>query len=391
MAHEGNSDMSNQITFSTEANQPKNRKPDMARKIVQKQQSMARRDIADWKLAIQLYTSTLTPKSYLLQEIYNDISDDTLLSSQINNRREQSISTPFEMINDDKVDEKITARLKAIPIITDLLCHIWDSEWYGNSVVELSANNGLYKATLIDRRHIVGSKGRFYPDANMSNYIEYRETKEFGKWILEFNSDHIGLLNKNVPHVFFKKFAQSCWSELCEIFGIPPRVMKTETRDPAMLDRAEAMMRDVGAASWFIIDNQEEFKFADGVSTNGDVYSNLINLCNNEMSMLVAGAVLGQDTKHGNESKEKSSMELLDKLVEADKRTIEMYMNSIVIPAFIRIGWLPSTTAKFRFSAVENTEQLWEYTKDLMQYKNVDNKFIEEKFGIPVTDKESFL
>ena len=62
MAHEENSDMSNQITFSAEA--PKNRKPDMARKIVQKQQSMARRDIADWKLAIQLYTSTLAPKSH---------------------------------------------------------------------------------------------------------------------------------------------------------------------------------------------------------------------------------------------------------------------------------------------------------------------------------------
>ena len=32
-----------------------------------------------------------------------------------------------------------------------------------------------------------------------------------------FNYDY-GLLNKAVPHVLFKKFAQSCWSELCEIY-----------------------------------------------------------------------------------------------------------------------------------------------------------------------------
>ncbi|WP_446662918.1 phage portal protein family protein, partial [Flavobacterium psychrophilum] len=35
------------------------------------------------------------------------------------------------------------------------------------------------------------------------------------------------MLNKAVSHVLFKRFAQSCWSELCEIYGIPPRVLKT--------------------------------------------------------------------------------------------------------------------------------------------------------------------
>ena len=367
----------------------KNNTSRLAARVVKKTISQTRRDIADWRWSKQLATSP-EPKMYLLQDIFNDVADDALLTSQLNNRREQTISAPFELVimSNKKVDEKTTETIQKIPVITDVLGHIWDSEWYGYSTIEFSIKNGEKKVELINRRNIIPSVGKFYPDASTNNYIEYQDTKEFGDWIVDFNSDGIGLINKIVPHVLFKKFAQSCWSELCEIYGIPPRVMKTETRDPAMLERAETMMRDVGAAAWFIIDKTEEFDFAKGVNTNGDVYSNLITLCNNELCMLVSGAIIGQDTKHGNESKEKTSITILDRLVYADKRMLEVYMNSIVIPAWIRIGWIPATTSRFQFKTIENTDKLWEYTQALLPHKNVDNNFIEEKFGIKVSDKE---
>jgi phage gp29-like protein len=366
----------------------KNHAPTYAPRVVEKAISQSRRDIQDWKWSKQLAMSPSTPKVYLLQDVYTDIIGDALLTSQMNNRREQSISAPFEMVTPDgKVDEAATKIMQDIPVMTDMLGHIWDSEWFGGSVVEQSVKNGFKSIELINRRNIIPTNGRFYPDTSMNNYIEYRDTREFGSWILEFNSGGIGLLDKVVPHVLFKKFAQSCWSELCEIYGIPPRVMKTETRDPAMLDRAEAMMREVGAAAWFIIDNTEEFDFAQGVNTNGDVYNNLMKVCDNYICLCTSGAIIGQDTKNGNESKEKVSISLLDRLVDADKRMAEIYMNSIVIPSWIRIGWIPATTSRFRFKAVEDTDKLWTYTKELLPHKEVDNDFIEEKFGIKVTDK----
>jgi phage gp29-like protein len=366
----------------------KNHAPTMAPRVVKKAISQVRRDIADWKWSKQLATSPREPKVYLLQDVFADIAGDALLTSQMNNRREQTISAPYEMMTpDDKPDDQLTKIVQEIPIVLDMLGHRWDSEWYGNATVEQSVERGVPKATLINRRNIIPSNGRFYYDTSMNGYVEYRDTKEYNRWIIEFDSGGIGLLDKVVPHVLFKKFAQSCWSELCEIYGIPPRVMKTETRDPAMLDRAESMMREVGAAAWFIIDNTENFEFADAANTNGDVYGNLIRFCNNEISMLVSGAVVGQDTKNGNESKEKISISLLDRLVDADKRMAEMYMNSIVIPSWIRIGWIPATTSRFRFKAVEDTDKLWTYTRELLPHKEVDNVFIEEKFGIRVSDK----
>ncbi|WP_108821059.1 DUF935 family protein [Dysgonomonas sp. Marseille-P4361] len=360
-------------------------KPRFAPQTVRKSVSQTVRDIADLRRARELALSAQNPKQYLLQGIYTDIMDDAHLTSQIMNQREQTIAAGFEMQTPDKkLDEKMTAIINELPFMQDLFGQIIDSEYFGYSLVELSVESGVQKATLIDRRNVVPDFGRFYDDYTYDNYIEYRQAKEYGRWLLEFNAEHLGILNKAVPHALFKKFAQSCWSELCEIYGIPPRVMKTDTRNPDMLDNAEKMMRDIGAAAWFIIDSTEEFEFAQGVSTNGDVYNNLIRLCNNEMSMLVSGAIIGQDTKNGNESKEKVSVDIADNRVQANNRMIENYMNSLVIPALGRIGWIPLTNSKFKFSAAEDLDKLFDMTVKIMPHKKVSDEWIKEKFGIEV-------
>jgi len=302
---------------------------------------------------------------------------------------EQTVSADFELVNPDgKKDEKATAALLEVTPLRDIIASIIESEWYGYSVVELSADKaGRKSSVIIPRRNLIPQTGMFLPDANDTKGIAYRELREFDKWILEFNSGHAGLLNKCVSHLLFKRFAQSCWSELCEIYGIPPRYIKTNTQDPEMLNRAERMMRDLGAAAWFIIDSTEEFEFAQGVNTNGDVYSNLISLCNNEISMIVSGAIIGQDTENGNYSKEKAGLEVLSRLVDSDKRMVEAYMNSTVIPALYRIGWIPATTSLFHYTAAEDTDKLWEMVAAILPHKEVNNEWINEKFGIPVTDK----
>jgi hypothetical protein len=362
--------------------------PQLNRHIVKRQIPQVRRDIQDWKKAIRMATSITDPKQYLLQELYNDIANDALLTSQLNNRNEQTISAGFELVGaDGSVNDNATAALNSIPCLRDIVGHILNSEWYGCSLVELFEDeNNLKRAALIDRRHVVSDTGMFYANITEKG-IPYRETAEYGSYLLEFDAESLGQLNKAVNHILFKKFAQSCWSELCEIYGIPPRYIKTNTQDNEMLNRAEQMMRDVGAAAWFIIDTTEEFQFAQGVSTNGDVYANLIRLCNNETSMLVSGAIIGQDTENGNRAKEVASIGILDRLVESDRRMIEGYMNAIVLPAFRKIGWLPNGTEIFRFSATENTDKLWQITKELLPYKEVDSKWIEDKFGVPVSDK----
>ena len=341
-----------------------------------------RQDIAMMKRAWQQADNVLMPKRVLLHKLYKDIMLDAHLSSQIANRRMISTAAPFTLSKGDTEDEASTGLLKSLPWFCELIGHIFDTQLSGTALVEMvTDSSGQLMPVLIPKTNIIPEKGILLLDEISFDGVLYRETKEYGSWLMEFGRpDDWGILNKAIPHVLMKRFAQSCWSELCEIYGIPPRVMKTNTQDPAMLDRAESMLRDMGAAAWFIIDESEEFEFATGAVTNGDVYNNLIKLCINELSLLTVGAVIGQDTKNGNESKEKVSVEQLMRLAESDKRLVEGYMNTVVLPGLFKIGLLPDGLT-FAYDPQEDTEELYTHTVGFMQYLEPDVEWINEKFG----------
>ena len=345
-----------------------------------------RQDIAKWKMALQQADNVLYPRRVRLQYLYKDVLLDALLTSQLGNRSMITISAPFTLKKDDEIDEDSTNMIRSLPWWGELISYIIDSQYFGTTLVEfISDGNGMLRPVLLPRQNIVPVAGQLLLDETDTSGIDFRNAREYGTWLLEFGMpEEYGLLNKVIPHVLFKRFAQSCWSELCEIYGIPPRVMKTNTQDGAMLSRAEQMMRDMGAASWFIIDESEEFDFAKGADTNGDVYSNLIRLCNSEISLLISGAVIGQDTKNGNESKEKVSVEQLMRRAEADKRLVEGYMNTVVLPALFRIGMLPEGLI-FSYDPQEDTQELYTRTLGFLQYMEVDPEWVKKKFGIEVT------
>jgi phage gp29-like protein len=312
---------------------------------------------------------------------------DALLSSQLANRKMLTMGAPFSIKTaTGEVDEAFTEMLQKSIWVNQIIGFIIDSIFYGTTVVEILAENDTLKPVLIPRQNIIPETGTLLLDETDSQGIDYRKAREYRIWLLEFGEpNNFGILNNAVPHVLFKRFAQSCWSELAEIYGIPPRVLKTNTQDSNMLSRAETMMRDMGAASWYIIDETESFEFAkDAGNLNGDVYNNLINLCNNEISMLVSGAVIGQDTVNGNRSKEESSMKMLYTLMESDMRLVESYMNNMVMKALFQIGILPDGL-QFTFDAQEDIVQLWTMTKEVLPFMEVDPEWIKLKFGIEVT------
>lgn len=355
-------------------------------KIILRAVSQARKDIATWKGAIQSASAVENPRRSRIQQLYDDIMLDALLTSQLENRKRQVVGGTY-VIKDanGEVNEELTAALRKAVWMPMLLEAMTDTIYRGHSLVEFY-NDGLtgLKIRTINRRNVEPRDGILLYDEMNQEGIRYREQREYGWWVLEFGDwENLGLLNKAVPHVLFKRFAQSCWSELCEIYGIPPRYIKTNTQDPVMLSRAEQMMHDMGAAAWFIIDDTEELEFAKGVDTNGDVYRNMIQLCNNEMSMLISGAVLGQDTVNGNRAKEQESRKQLDRLIQADKVTLEGWFSSMVMPSLVKLGILPEGLT-WEFEPSEDLAQLWVYTKDSMQYFDVDPEWIKTKFGVQV-------
>jgi phage gp29-like protein len=348
--------------------------------------------VKQWKEAWMQTSSEDDPRNWPLQLIYQyDAMQDALLTSQLENRVNKSLKTEFSIKakgKDGKKDDEQTERLANSMGFRTIFQEILETPFTGYSLMEMSVvmqegGDMDLVTTVVPRTNVVPRSGKFYFDYTEDKFLNYREIPEFGSYILEVNTGDVGKLNKAVPHILFKKFALSCWSELCEIFGIPPRVMKTDTQNTSMLNRAVNMMKDMGAAAWYIIDESEKMEWADGINTNGDVFNNLKNALNNEISMLISGAIIGQDTVNGNRSKDESAQKVLDELVVSDLKRAEMIINSVIIPALVSIGFLKGNI-KFEFDQTEDLATLWTRTKDSMSEFDVDPEFIRSKFGVQV-------
>lgn len=363
----------------------------LIRRVIKRQESITRKDIADWKRARQQATSSSEPKQVLLQHLFEEIMLDALMTSQISVLRVgKSQGAEFELQANGKKDDAQTQKFKDSGLYEKLVELIIEAQFYNHSLVEFSYDGDDLSAELIPRTNISPEVGKFYPDVQDSVTIDYRDLPEFKKWIIEVypRKRDLGLLNKAVPYVLIKKFALSCWSELCEIFGIPPRVMKTNTTDNEMLERANMMMKEIGSAAYFIIDTTEQFEFAQGVATNGDVYKNLISTCDQQLSLLNLAAVLGQDTENGNRSKEESSTKLMEAVVKADKRLIESTFNKTILPALASIGFL-NPGLRLEITKEVDLEKLWKMTYEASQNYEVDPDWIRDTFGIAVIGKRA--
>ena len=239
-------------------------------RIIRRQEAIIRRDIASWRTARLEATLADEPKQHRLQVLYDEVMLDAKMTSQIGMRIGKSQSADWCLKKGDQNDEESMQVLTDKGLFDKLVKFIVESQFYSSSLVQfLFDRQGDPDIELVPRANVSPASGRFYPDVYGNENELYRERPDFGKWILEFCPDKLdlGILNKAVPYVLMKKFALSCWSELCEIYGIPPRVLKTNTQDTDMLNRAEAMMMEIGAAAYFIIDTEEDFEFAQASST----------------------------------------------------------------------------------------------------------------------------
>ena len=356
-------------------------------RVIRRQESIVRRDISDWRTARLEATRADEPKQHRLQVLYNEVMLDAKMTSQIGLRIGKSQSADWCLQKGDQNDEDAMKILADKGLFDKLVKYIVESQFYSQSLIQFTFDKvNDPDIELVPRANVSPATGRFYPDAFGSECELYRDRPDFGKWILEFCPDRfdLGILNKAVPYVLMKKFALSCWSELCEIYGIPPRVLKTNTQDTDMLNRAEAMMREIGAAAYFIIDTEEEFEFAQASSTNGDVYKNFIATCDEQISLLNLGAVLGQDTINGNRSKEEASTDLMEIIVEADKRKIAYYINKAAIPAMESLGIIPQGL-RFKFAKATDTEKLWSMVYQASAYYEFDVEWLKQTFGMEIT------
>ena len=358
-------------------------------RIVEQSNARSRKDIASWRSALQAAENIMRPRRILLYNLYDELTMDTHLAGLFDQRKLRVMGTRFRLVDaaSGEEDTETTKRLDT-PWFTELLGFLLDSVAWGHSLVELmSGDDGqLQSAELIPRRHVLPETGIVIKQQIDETGWPFREGAD-AAYLVEFGGKKdFGLMAKAAPLVLFKRNAMMAWSEYTEIFGMPMRVGKVVSRSDSDLDRMERMLQQMGSASYGIFQEGESIEFIE--STKGDafqVYNQLIDRCNKEMSKLVLGSTMVLDDG-ASLSQSEVHERATEEVIESDRRGIERVLNARLLPQLAQLGYLPAGL-KFEWDRQEQIgiKDRWAMVSEAASLGfDLDMEIVRKTFGLPI-------
>lgn len=351
-----------------------------------------KQDIQSWRRALTHAESTLSPNRIELVRIYNDITLDPHLSSLIQTRKINVLSKSYNIIDSKgEIDEDTT--------------EIFKSAWF-RKFSDLALNSLFWGTTLIEFDDIVndaitGVHSIPYESLNPEKQIVKKSINSpddgfnynddpFTDWNVEvLEQDKFGLLNKCVPLIIWKINAIGAWSIRSDIFGMPIRVAKTDTKDIEARGNMISMMQNMDKAAWAVIDEADEVQFVESASTSGHgIYDDLAGFVNSELSKLILGQTGTTDEKSYTGSAEVHER-VSEDYTRADMVWFKFLVNDILIPKLVKLGLIKDGSL-FGFDTKEvlTIAEQWEIDKEMIKYFNVDVEYLTEKYGTKLEEKK---
>ena len=359
--------------------------------------ALTRRDMGDWRKAWQLAINVDSPNRQHLYDIYRDVDVDLHLSGCIQQREGFVMARSFKLVNEKDQEDEEAAKYFNTPWFKQLMKHALDANYWGHSLIELGNPitdiNGRMTydgVVLIPRKHVIPEYHRVIIDLGQDWHtgIDYHEAP-LSDWYIEVGqSDSLGLFLKAATQTIPKKNALAFWDTFAEIFGMPMRIARTNTRDDKERKRMEKMMSDMGTEGWGIFQEGTEIEVVE--SSKGDafnVYDKRIDRANSELSKLIIGQTM--TIEDGSSlSQSETHLEVFQNLVEADCDMLRDIINNQLIPRMIKHGFpLQGIHFDWDYSVDYTPEQQVAYETMVLNEYEVDPAYFQEKYNMPVGER----
>lgn len=353
--------------------------------IISEFKDISRKDIKKWRDALSAAGNTENPRRFLLHDLYDYLSTDGHLESQLLMRRMATLSTKF-IITDRKTG-------KENPEKTKLLKKRWfynfmqesiDFVFFGYRVLEFAPGEKV-QCELIPPRNVIPEKRFVAFEVNGDKGIFYVPGKDF---VIEIGrAKDLGVINKIVPQLIWKKNAQQAWAEFAEKFGMPMVTATTNKRDKKELDRIETMLKELGEASQAVLPEGTTIDIKE-TATKADpynVFDKQIERNNSEMSKaILAGTMV---TDNGSSLSQSEVHERNVKTVAAaDQINLAFTINEDLLPLLQRFGLPFGENDEFKW---DNSEKLglkdfWNIVDGITNKFEVPIDWISETFNVPI-------
>jgi hypothetical protein len=374
-------------------NKPQPQKANIRKTIDFEQQlQRVRQDAQTFNIALQAAESPMYPNRFLLMQTYQQIVLDGQVQSAMLQRKSKILCKKFVVCGPDgEVDE----------VKTDYFNQKWfydfsnlalDSIFWGFSCVQFGQiiNDQYTSVELIPRIYVVPEFSLVR--TNTATVIEGKHFDEppYNNWCIGVGEKKdLGIMMYLAPYVIWKKNAMAAWAEFAEVFGSPIRIGKTDVRDELTRKNMENMLRNMGVASWAVLDLNDNIELMQASRTDAyAVFDKMVERCNSEISKIILGQTGTTDEKaySGSANVHES---VADMIAKQDTLKMQFVIQNQLVPMMIRNGFdLAGCTFKYDDSETMPLAEQAKIDASFMPYVKFEHEYLEHKYGIELMDEE---
>jgi phage gp29-like protein len=362
---------------------------------------LTKKDIASWRQAWQSAIHPENPQRRRLYEIYTDVDVDLHLSGCVSQREGMVLQKAFKLTGKNGEESRETSELFEAEWFKDFMKLVLDSRYWGHSLIQfgdiitVDGRKRFENVALVPRMHVIPEFGVIVRQAgdDPKKGISYRDGK-IAQWCIEAGKPRdLGLLLKCSPPAISKKNMLAFWDGFGELFGMPIRVGKTISRDPAEIAKIEKMLTSMGAAPWALFPEGTEIDIKE--TTRGDafnVYDRRVERCNSEISKGILNQTMTIDSG-SSLSQSEVHLEVFKNVVEADADMVRDIINNRLIPFMIMHGF-PVDGYRFEWdNAVEYTPDQMRNIEDMLLRNgyDIDPQYFVDKYNVSVTGRHEIV
>lgn len=358
-------------------------------KIAKQFKDTSRKDIQKWRTAIQVAESPEKPRRDLIIDIYDDLMTDSHLSSQMEIRKAATLNTSFQVISKKtgEVNPEKTQLLQK-KWFYEFIEHVLDAKFYGFSLIEfLNFDGEKINIGLVPRRNVVPNLKMVVPDWSKADSTIIYDNPKYDAWLIEANNQNLGILNKIVPNLIWKRNIMQSWAEFCERFGIPLITATTLKQDTESLDLIDSMLTQLGEAAHAVFPEGTTLEIKEANRTDAYmVFDKYIERNNEEISKAITGGTMVSDNGSSKSQSEVHERNLEERIAPADRRHITFIINDELIPLLNAHGYNFSEDDFFTFDVSQELtiEKHWEVVKGIMERYEVDQTWLSKTFNVPI-------
>lgn len=351
--------------------------------LVKSTHSVYRREINHWQRARASRRSE-NPRTYLIQQVYEDTMIDTHLSSVIDNRILRIQNKRFIVRKSDGTENPEKTKLITKKWFSDLLRYVMESVFYEYSLIQLVHEDGEIKSVYnVPRGHVIPECGIILKNLSDTTGLDYTQYPNDLLFVKLYNG--YGLLEKAAPLCILKRHSWASWDEFEQMFGMPIRIAKMGSMTPEVKQEVAGWLENMGSAAYGIFPNFAEIEIKEANNRDAfNVFFKKIETVDKQNSILINGQTMTvQDgSSHSQATVHQNTQ---DDITEADLKNCLYWLNDHFLPAMRAIGYNIDEDETIGVERVTNPLDKMKTDEKIMNAGYVFKKdYLERIYGVEI-------